>query len=159
MPGAGSVIQSGRPGGSENLRKAVVEETLVPLLESVCLQAGVSMQHIYRLCIAGNTTMEHLLLGLYSDPVRMEPFVPSFFVSENLRAADVIPGLNAAASLVLAPNCGSYVGGDITAGVLATQLWRSEELSLFIDLGTNGEIVLGNSDFMLTCACSAGPAF
>ena len=153
------IIQSGRPGGSENLRKAVVEETLVPLLESVCLQAGVSMQHIYRLCIAGNTTMEHLLLGLYSDPVRMEPFVPSFFVSENLRAADVIPGLNAAASLVLAPNCGSYVGGDITAGVLATQLWRSEELSLFIDLGTNGEIVLGNSDFMLTCACSAGPAF
>ena len=153
------IIQSGRPGGSENLRKAVVEETLVPLLESVCLQAGVSMQHIYRLCIAGNTTMEHLLLGLYSDPVRMEPFVPSFFVSENLRAADVIPGLNAAASLVLAPNCGSYVGGSITAGVLATQLWRSEELSLFIDLGTNGEIVLGNSDFMLTCACSAGPAF
>ena len=153
------IIQSVKPNGTENLRKAVVDETLLPLLESVCRQAGISLQHIYRLCIAGNTTMEHLLLGLYSDPVRLEPFIPSFFSVQDLRAADVIPGLNSAASLALAPNCGSYVGGDITAGVLASQLWRSEELSLFIDLGTNGEIVLGNSDFMLTCACSAGPAF
>ncbi len=153
------IIQSVKPGGAEKLRHAVVEETLLPLLDSVCHQGGISRKHIYRICIAGNTTMEHLLLGVFADPVRMEPFVPSFFSSGNLRAADVLPGLNSAATLVLAPNVGSYVGGDITAGVLSSELWRKSELSLFIDLGTNGEIVLGNSDFMLTCACSAGPAF
>ena len=153
------IIQSVKPGGAEKLRKAVVDETLMPLLDSVCHQAGITMKHIYRISIAGNTTMEHLLLGVFADPVRLEPFVPSFFSSGNLRAADVLPGLNSAATLVLAPNVGSYVGGDITAGVLSSELWRKEELSLFIDLGTNGEIVLGNSDFMLTCACSAGPAF
>ncbi|MBQ0134344.1 MAG: DUF4445 domain-containing protein [Clostridiales bacterium] len=153
------IIQSVKPGGAEKLRKAVVDETLLPLLDSVCHQGGISRKHIYRICIAGNTTMEHLLLGVFADPVRMEPFVPSFFSAGNLRAADVLPGLNTAATLVLAPNVGSYVGGDITAGVLSCELWRKSELSLFIDLGTNGEIVLGNSDFMLTCACSAGPAF
>lgn len=153
------IIQSVQPGGAERLRHAVVEETLLPLLDSVCHQGGISRKHIYRICIAGNTTMEHLLLGVFADPVRMEPFVPSFFSCGNLRAADVLPGLNSAATLVLAPNVGSYVGGDITAGVLSSELWRKSELSLFIDLGTNGEIVLGNSDFMLTCACSAGPAF
>lgn len=153
------IIQSVKPGGAEKLRHAVVEETLLPLLDSVCHQGGITRKHIYRISIAGNTTMEHLLLGVFADPVRLEPFVPSFFSSGNLRAADVLPGLNSAATLVLAPNVGSYVGGDITAGVLSSELWRREELSLFIDLGTNGEIVLGNSDFMLTCACSAGPAF
>ncbi len=153
------IIQAVKPGGAEKLRRAVVEETLLPLLDSVCHQGGISRKHIYRICIAGNTTMEHLLLGVFADPVRMEPFVPSFFSAGNLRAADVLPGLNTAATLVLAPNVGSYVGGDITAGVLSTELWKLGEMSLFIDLGTNGEIVFGNSDFMLTCACSAGPAF
>lgn len=153
------IIASSRPGGSEQLRKAVVEDTLLPLIDSLCRQAGVSQQRIYRVTIAGNTTMSHLLLGLYADPVRMEPFIPSFFRCGELRAADVLPGLNPAAGLTLAPNVGSYVGGDITAGVLASSLWNSEELSLFIDLGTNGELVLGNNEYMFTCACSAGPAF
>jgi uncharacterized 2Fe-2S/4Fe-4S cluster protein (DUF4445 family) len=153
------IIESVKPGGSERLRKAVVDETLVPLIDSLCRTAGMSKQRIYRVSIAGNTTMEHLLLGLYADPVRMEPFVPSFFVAPELSAADVIPNLNGAAKLTLAPNVGSYVGGDITAGVLTSTLWTKEEMTLFADLGTNGELVLGNSDYMLTCACSAGPAF
>ena len=153
------IIESTRPGGSERLRKAVVEETLVPLINSLCREAGLSMERIYRVCIAGNTTMSHLLLGLYADPVRMEPFIPSFFRCKQIRAADVIPGLNLAAGLILAPNVGSYVGGDITAGVLATGLWTEDETSLFVDLGTNGELVLGNSEYMMCCACSAGPAF
>ena len=153
------IIHSVKPGGARRLQKAVVDETLLPLLDSLCHQAGISRERIYRVCIAGNTTMEHLLLGVYADPIRMEPYIPTFFESGTLRAGDLIPGLNSAAPLVLAPNVGSYVGGDITAGVLATGLWNSEELALFIDLGTNGELVLGNSDYMFTCACSAGPAF
>ena len=153
------IIESTRPGGSERLRKAIVDETLVPLIGELSKQSGIPADRIYRVVIAGNTTMEHLLLGLFSDPVRMEPFVPSFFRFPAVRAEDVIPCLNSSCELLLAPNVGSYVGGDITAGVLASRLWQSEETTLFIDLGTNGELVLGNSDYMMCCACSAGPAF
>ena len=153
------IIQSVKPGGEKRLQRAVIEETLVPLFENLCRQAGLPLSRVYRVTIAGNTTMEHLFLGLFADPVRMEPFIPSFFEMEDIRACDLISGLNTACSLGLAPNVGSYVGGDITAGTLAGGMWNSEEMSLFIDLGTNGELVLGNSDFMLTCACSAGPAF
>ena len=67
--------------------------------------------------------------------------------------------MNPLAPVRLAPNIGSYVGGDITAGTLASGIWDSDEMSLFIDLGTNGEIVFGNRDFLMACACSAGPAF
>ena len=78
---------------------------------------------------------------------------------KGLKAADLGLNVNPMADLRIAPNIGSYVGGDITAGTLATLLWNKEEFSLFVDLGTNGEIVFGNQDFMMSCACSAGPAF
>ena len=153
------IIESGRENGRERLRKAVVEETIVPLVGTLCRKARIYQKQIYRACIAGNTTMSHLLLGLYSDPVRMEPFIPSFFYSHEFRLCDVLPGMHPEAGLILTPNVGSYVGGDITAGLLACTLWNRDELGLFIDLGTNGEIVLGNSEYLFTCACSAGPAF
>ena len=153
------IIESTRPGGSERLRRAVAEETLVPLIGTLCRQAGVSLERVFRITVAGNTTMNHLLLGLDGDPIRMEPFIPSFFRSEHLPANEVIPGMQRSASLLLAPNVGSYVGGDITAGVLASSLWNRESMTLFVDLGTNGELVLGSSEYMFCCACSAGPAF
>ena len=153
------IIESSRPGGRERLRRAVVEETLLPLIDTLCRQAKVTKKQVYRACIAGNTTMSHLLLGLYSDPVRMEPFIPSFFQIAEVRLNDVLAGMHPEAGVTLAPNVGSYVGGDITAGLLACTLWNREELALFIDLGTNGEIVLGSSEYLFTCACSAGPAF
>ena len=109
--------------------------------------------------LAGNTTMNHLLLGLHADPIRMEPFVPSFFRAGDLYARDIGLKLNPMAELIVAPNIGSYVGGDITAGALVSMIWNSPEMSLFIDLGTNGELVFGNSEFLMSCACSAGPAF
>ena len=89
----------------------------------------------------------------------MEPYIPSFFGWEDLTAGDLKLPANPLAKVQIAPNIGSYVGGDITAGTLATGLWDEDEMSLFIDLGTNGEIVFGNRDFMMSCACSAGPAF
>ena len=74
-------------------------------------------------------------------------------------ASDVGIEINKDAHIIMAPNIGSYVGGDITAGALVSMIWNRPEFSLFIDLGTNGELVFGNSDFMMSCACSAGPAF
>jgi len=103
--------------------------------------------------------MNHLLLGINANSIRMEPYVPEFLTFESCDPSRI--GIKTApyATLHLAPNIGSYVGGDISAGVLASGMWESEMMTLLIDLGTNGEIVFGNSGFLMTCACSAGPAF
>ena len=153
------IVEQGRPGGVERLQKAIVEETLQPLTRALCASAKVDADRILRCCVASNTTMNHLLLGVDADPVRMEPYIPTFFHWDGLKAGDIRFVTNPDAKVVLAPNIGSYVGGDITAGTLTSRIWDKDEFSLFIDLGTNGEIVFGNRDFMMSCACSAGPAF
>ena len=98
-------------------------------------------------------------MGVDADSVRTEPYIPAFFHYEELKAVDLGLPIHPNAAILVAPNIGSYVGGDITAGTFAGMLWNKDELSLFIDLGTNGEIVFGNRDFLMSCACSAGPAF
>ncbi len=153
------IIEQQKDGGRKKLQDAIVEETLNPLIGEMCRSAKLSPMQVYRMCVAGNTTMNHLLLGVDADPVRMEPFIPTFFETDSLAAQDLGLNIYPRARIIMAPNIGSYVGGDITAGTLASMIWNSEEMSLFIDLGTNGELVFGNSEFMMSCACSAGPAF
>ena len=153
------IIQSAKPGGKEKLRQAVCEKTLCPIFERLCAGAGKAPEDITRVTVAGNTTMEHLFVGEDAESIRLEPFVPVFLEKHGLTAAEVKLPTKSDAPVILAPNVGSYVGGDITAGVLASRLWTEDENTLFIDLGTNGELVLGNSEYMLCCACSAGPAF
>ena len=153
------IIESGRPGGKKKLQDAIIKETLTPIIANLCKTAGISARSILRLCIGANTTMNHLLLGVDAEPVRMEPYIPSFFGWEGLLAGDLKLPANPLAPVLIAPNIGSYVGGDITAGTLASGIWDKDEMSLFIDLGTNGELVFGNRDFLMSCACSAGPAF
>ncbi len=153
------IIQQSRPGGKEALQKAIVEETLNPIIRNLCRSAKISKDSVLRLCVGANTTMNHLLVGVDADPVRMDPYIPSFFGWEGLLGGDLGLPVNPLAPVRIAPNIGSYVGGDITAGTLASGIWDKDEMSLFIDLGTNGEIVFGNRDFLMSCACSAGPAF
>ena len=153
------IIEQGRDGGKKKLQDAIVKETLNPIIANLCRTANISARSILRLCVAANTTMNHLFVGVDAEPVRMEPYIPSFFGWDGLTAGDLKLPANPLARVQIAPNIGSYVGGDITAGTLATGLWTQDEMSLFIDLGTNGEIVFGNRDFMMSCACSAGPAF
>jgi len=153
------IIEQSRPGGKKKLQDAIVKETLTPIIANLCKAANISARSILRLSIGANTTMNHLLVGVDADPVRMDPYIPSFFGWEGLLAGDLHLPTNPLAPVVIAPNIGSYVGGDITAGTLAAGLWDTDEMSLFIDLGTNGEIVFGNRDFLMSCACSAGPAF
>ncbi len=155
------IIVSSRPGGREKLLHAVREETLLPIVDRLLASAGVRADEIARLVIAGNTTMEHLLVGANAESIRLEPFIPEFLSYPPCPAAalGLLPEAAGDAPLLLAPNVGSYVGGDITAGVLASRLWDMDGETLFIDLGTNGELVFGSRDYMLTCACSAGPAF
>ena len=153
------IIESAKPGGQKRLQDAIVKETLNPMITKMCASAGFSCHHIYRMAVAGNTTMEHLLMGINADPLRMEPYIPAFFKTNSLYASDIGIAIHPDAHIIVAPNIGSYVGGDITAGTLVSMIWNRPEMSLLIDLGTNGELVFGNSDFLMSCACSAGPAF
>ena len=153
------IIEQGKSGGRKKLQDAIIKETLSPIIANLCKSAGISARSILRLSVGANTTMNHLFVGVDTQSVRMEPYVPSFFSWEGLLAGDVKLPANPLAPVLIAPNIGSYVGGDITAGTLAAGLWDRDEMSLFIDLGTNGELVFGNRDFMMSCACSAGPAF
>ncbi|MDD5954927.1 MAG: corrinoid activation/regeneration protein AcsV [Firmicutes bacterium] len=153
------IIEQSKPGGKKKLQDAIVKETLTPILGNLCKTANISARSILRLSVGSNTTMNHLLIGVDADPVRMDPYIPSFFGWDGLKAGDLKLPANPLAQVVIAPNIGSYVGGDITAGTLAAGLWDKDEMSLFIDLGTNGELVFGNRDFLMSCACSAGPAF
>ena len=153
------IIESQKPGGHKKLQDAIVEETLNPMILKMCHSAGISPLQVYRLAIAGNSTMNHLLVGVNADPLRMEPYIPAFFKTNAFYASDINLKVHPDAHIIMAPNIGSYVGGDITAGALVSMLRNQPHFSLFIDLGTNGELVFGNSDFMMSCACSAGPAF
>lgn len=153
------IIEQTKPSGVKRLKDAIVRETIMPIISSLCQQARLRTSAIVRVCVASNTTMNHLLLGVDADPIRKEPYIPTFFRIDRIKAIDIGLAVNPGAELVICPNIGSYVGGDITAGTLATLLWDKDEFSLFVDLGTNGEIVFGNRDFMMACACSAGPAF
>ena len=153
------IIEQGRPGGKKKLQDAILKETLIPIIANLCKTSGINARSILRLCVGANTTMNHLFVGVDASSVRMEPYVPSFFHWDGLLAGDLKLPANPLAPVLIAPNIGSYVGGDITAGTLASGIWDKDEMSLFIDLGTNGELVFGNRDFLMSCACSAGPAF
>lgn len=154
------IIQQGKEGGIKKLQDAVVAETLLPLMNNLCEEVNITTDKIYEMSVASNSTMNHLFLGIPADNLRLEPFIPAYFDLDGMFGKDVVfLGICPNAAVYIAPNIGSYVGGDITAGTLASLIWTKEEYSLFIDLGTNGEIVFGNKEFLMSCACSAGPAF
>ena len=159
------IIESGKPsvngfpGGLERLRRAICDECLVPLITSLCEAAAIPNEQVYRAVVAGNTTMTHLFMGVDPAYLRLEPYVPAFFESGPLNGVGLGLNLHPDAELTVAPAIGSYVGGDISAGVFSSMLFKKLDISLLIDLGTNGELVLGNTEFMMSCACSAGPAF
>lgn len=153
------IVEQQKAGGTGKLQKAIIEETLLPLIDTLCKDSGILQNRIFHMAVASNTTMNHLLLGVNADFLRTEPYVPSFYRIRPVLTRTLGIKLAPAAKLSLASNIGSYVGGDITAGTLASMIWNSPELSMLIDLGTNGEIVFGNNEFLMSCACSAGPAF
>lgn len=153
------IVFSTKKNGLDELHKAIIHETINPLLHSIYEKNNINRDDVISVVASGNTTMASLFLGIYPDYLRREPYIPPFLKSPKIMGENVELDVNPSAYVYLAPNVASYVGGDITAGVLSAGIWASEENVLFIDLGTNGEIVFGNQDFMMSCACSAGPAF
>ena len=146
-------------GDGLNELGALVRETIQVLLEKLQRRTGVPPEDIYKVTVAGNTTMIHLFLRLPPETIRMTPYVPAVNHPPRFLAGDLDLAFHPLASVDCLPGVASYVGADISAGVLASGLADSDSLTLFIDVGTNGEIVLGTREWMLTCACSAGPAF
>ena len=152
------IIYSQRPGGLKSLQEKVVR-TINNIIETVCKRVFISPSNISYIMAAGNTIMSHLLLSLDPKYIRESPYVPTCSHFPLTRAAGLGVYAHPSVRLFLYPSVASYVGGDIIAGVHACQMHRSSELTLFIDIGTNGEIVVGNEEWMVCAACSAGPAF
>ena len=152
-------INRGRQlGGTEALQHAIIQDVDV-LIDDLARRARIGRGDIYCVVAAGNTTMLHFLLGLEADLIRISPFVPTVTSPPPVRAAEVGIRIHPRGLLYTMPMVGSYVGGDLTAGILASGMHKSDKLSLLLDVGTNGEVVLGNRDFLVACAASAGPAF
>jgi uncharacterized 2Fe-2S/4Fe-4S cluster protein (DUF4445 family) len=137
----------------------LVRQTIDTLLERLKRRTGISPEGIHKVTVVGNTTMIHLFLSLPPSSIRLTPYIPTVNHPQSYLASELELGVHPQASVLCLPGVASYVGADITAGVLASGLADADELTLFIDVGTNGETVLGTEEWMVTCACSAGPAF
>jgi uncharacterized 2Fe-2S/4Fe-4S cluster protein (DUF4445 family) len=137
----------------------LAHETLAGLARSVCEQGGVDPREVYEVAVAGNATMTHIALGIDPEPLGVAPFIMSTRLYPEILAADLGIGAHPRARAVVFPAFGAYVGGDITAGLLASGMDRDSRTRLFVDIGTNCEIVLGNREWLLATAAPAGPAF
>ena len=149
-------IEYAGEGGTDELRRSVVE-TINDLIAR-CDVEGFSPDRITSAYIAGNTAMTHLFLGIDPTPIRYPPFEP---VVKEAAISGAESGLtvNKDAKVICMPSVASYVGGDITSDIIDSGMDRSEGLALLIDVGTNGEVAIGNAEMLLTCSSSAGPAF
>jgi uncharacterized 2Fe-2S/4Fe-4S cluster protein (DUF4445 family) len=134
-------------------------KTLNGLLEELSARNHINPREINRAVVAGNTTMIQLFLGLNPKYIRLEPYIPTVTHPLPITAEEIGLDINPQGAIDCLPGVGAYVGADITAGVLSSGMYKTDKLTLFIDVGTNGEIVLGNADWLISCACSAGPAF
>lgn len=140
------------------IRDAVVE-TVNGLLDKILARQSLSNMNIASAMVAGNTTMTQLFLGVDPRYIRLEPYIPTMTNVPSFPAREIGLHMLPEAMVHCYPSVASYVGGDIVAGTLVTDLANGEDIILFIDIGTNGEIVLGNQDWLVACACSAGPSF
>lgn len=144
--------------GLEQLQSLVINaiNTGIGLM---CTQTGISSDGIYAITLAGNTTMLHLLLGVNPGHIAAAPFTPVFTSKINLQARELGISINPSGLVCVLPSVSAYIGADTVAAVLSTGMSEQADISLLIDIGTNGEIVLGNKDFLYACSSAAGPAF
>lgn len=152
------IIFTEKNAGGEELRRRVLD-TVNALLETACKRVNARPGEVVKATVAGNSTMMHLLLGIPAASIRLSPFITAVNHPPLMTGRDLGFHIHPEGRVDCLPGVASYVGADITAGVLASGLDTAENVTLFLDVGTNGETVLGNRDWMVTCACSAGPAF
>lgn len=155
------IIYAGKDTGAEELQSLVLD-TINKLLVLVCKRAGgleLSPTQILKATVTGNSTMLHLFLKLPPSSIRLSPFITTANAIPLIAAGELGLGINTGGLVDCLPGVASYVGADITAGVYVSGMEQTDTVTLFMDVGTNGEIVLGSREWLVTCACSAGPAF
>ncbi len=146
-------------GDGLNRMHEVVVATINGIIKKIVKRAGVDPDGISSITLAGNTTMTQLFLKVNPRYIRRSPYVPAASIYPAIKAVDLDLALPDHVTALVYPQVSSYVGGDIVAGVMGSGLYRTEELTLFMDIGTNAEVVVGNRDWLACAACSAGPAF
>jgi len=152
------IAYSQKPAGLKTLQQAVVT-TINGIIEELLAQSQVELERIGHIIVAGNTTMTQILLGLDPKYIRLTPYIPTANFIPPLEASSLGIKVGKRVHLFTFPLVASYVGGDIVAGIVGAGVHQRKKLTLYMDIGTNGEIVIGNSDWMVTASCSAGPAF
>jgi len=145
----------------KNLKQlqGVIIASINKLLLDTCKSAGVNVSEVYDAVLVGNTVMHHIFLGINPRFVALSPYPPAISSSVSVRAKDIGLRINPAANVYVPPNVAGFVGADAVADVLATELYKSKQLSIMIDVGTNTEIVLGNDQRTISCSAASGPAF
>ncbi len=152
------IVHATERGGLKDLRQCVLED-INGLIDAISQRRKLDTKTVEMAVISGNTTMSHLFWGLDPASIREEPYVPGVSYFPFWRGADSGLSMNACGALYTMPCMASYVGGDIVSGVLASGMTRKKEIALFMDIGTNGEVAVGNDEWLITAACSAGPCF
>jgi uncharacterized 2Fe-2S/4Fe-4S cluster protein (DUF4445 family) len=152
------IAYSQKTKGIKNLQKEVVRN-INNIIEVLLGRTQVERVHIGHITVSGNTTMTQLLLGLDPKYIRLAPYTPTASFFPPVRADALGIDLSETVNLFTFPAVASYVGGDIVSGIVGSGVYQRPELTYYIDIGTNGEIVIGNRDWLVTASCSAGPAF
>ncbi len=152
------MIYACNKGGLKRLHEAVIKN-INSLIADLSARTAISHETINAIVAAGNTTMSHFLLGLTPCAIRLEPYVPTADIYPQIQARDIGIRINPQGILETLPSVASYVGGDIVAGVLASGITDRPEVRGLIDIGTNGEIAIGNNEWLVCCSASAGPSF
>jgi uncharacterized 2Fe-2S/4Fe-4S cluster protein (DUF4445 family) len=152
------IMYAQKKGGLKKLQEVVVN-TINGIIKELLETSGVAVEHVSHLVFAGNTTMTHLVLGLDPKYIMLSPYIPTATLIPPVRATNLGVNVNDHVHVYIFPCVASYVGGDIVAGVLGSGIFQRDKTTLFMDIGTNGEIVLGNRDWLMCTSCSAGPAF
>jgi uncharacterized 2Fe-2S/4Fe-4S cluster protein (DUF4445 family) len=152
------ILYASEKGGLDDLQRSVISD-INNLIVTLVEQQRVDLADATYCVVAGNTTMIHLMLGLDPGFIRCEPYIPTANQIPAIRAAEVGITISGRGLLQCMPGVGAYVGSDVVADLLASGMHLDEDLALMIDIGTNGEVVLGNKDWLICCSASAGPSF
>lgn len=135
----------------------LIRAAMTELTETVCAEAGISPGKIGVVSVVGNPAMQQLFLGINPENLAQIPFEPVLREAKSIPCTDVLP-ICPNAQLLIVPDVSGYIGADTVGCILATEMYKHEEITLLVDIGTNGEMVLGNKDRMIACAAAAGPA-
>lgn len=152
-----SRIQAGINGKAEHMRQ-LLQDGMERLIQEVCTKAGIDAKQIGRIAVVGNPAMQQLFMGIDLKNLVTMPYTPAITTAQSVPAKDYLPSCENAELLVV-PDISCYVGADSVACVIATKMYEATKTTLLVDIGTNGEMVLGNSQRMIACSTAAGPAF